>query len=115
MPTYCYSTDDGRTVERHFSMSDKPQEVTLEDGTVAKFDIGATHRGFRNTPDLYHGHTSTTLAVHPSQIAEAMALDKKLGVPVHYRSDGTPVYESKAQWQRHYRAHGYRDRSGFTD
>jgi hypothetical protein len=39
MPIYEFKTEDGRTVERMFKMSERPTEITLEDGTVAKIII----------------------------------------------------------------------------
>jgi hypothetical protein len=42
MPMYEYRTDDGEVVQRRFSMSDFPQQITLSDGRVAKKIISLT-------------------------------------------------------------------------
>lgn len=40
---------------------------------------------------------SDALAVHPDQIGEAMAHDKKVGISPEYLPDGRPVFKSEAQ------------------
>lgn len=53
------------------------------------------------------------MGVAPSQIAEAVELDRKLGVNIDYSSEGHAVYRDAAQRKAHCEAHGYFDKSNF--
>lgn len=55
---------------------------------------------------------SESMAVHPSQIQEAMAEDRKHGVPVDYLPDGRVVYTSPRQRKAHMEKHGFFDKNG---
>lgn len=48
-----------------------------------------------NNPKL-----SDALKVHPDQIPEAMARDKRHGVPTDYHHDGRPIITSRAHQKR---------------
>jgi hypothetical protein len=49
MPLYVFRTDDGDEHVRHFSIAEAPDDITLDDGTVAKriisWDGGFALRG----------------------------------------------------------------------
>ena len=49
---------------------------------------------------------SSALGIHPNQIKEAMAIDKKLGVSVEFKPDGRPVFDNSAHFRRYAKAHG---------
>lgn len=49
---------------------------------------------------------SDVLGVAPSQIAEAVELDRKLGVKIDYSSDGHAIYHDAGERRRHCEAHG---------
>ncbi len=55
---------------------------------------------------------SDSMAVHPTQIAEAMEADRKHGVPVEYDHHGRPKYSSRRQQAAHIRAYGFFNRDG---
>lgn len=62
-------------------------------------------------------HASEALAVHPDQREEAMALDRKLGVPTEYLPNGQPIMRSRAHQKEWIRAHrregaGYFNKDG---
>jgi len=53
---------------------------------------------------------SDALAVHPDQIQEQIAHDKKLGVSVEFKPDGRPVFDNSQHFRRYAKAHGFRHR-----
>ena len=60
---------------------------------------------------------SDAMGVNPDQIAQQMAYDATLGVPIDYDpSTGCAIYTGPEQRQRHCEAHGIFDRSaGYSD
>lgn len=111
MPTYCFTTKEGETVERWFPMGKAPEYVRLEDGRRARRDILAEHGEFRptcgNWPIL-----SDALGVHPSQVAEATAQAHSVGVPTEFRPDGRAVLRSPEHRKRFAEALGFYDLNG---
>lgn len=55
---------------------------------------------------------SKAAGVHRDQIPEAMASDKKLGVPIRYQSDGQAIFENPGQRYSWMKAHGMHDNNG---
>lgn len=52
---------------------------------------------------------SESMAVHPDQIEEARAHDKKLGLTsVHYDEHGRPSFSDSGTFRKYIRAHGLR-------
>ena len=59
---------------------------------------------------------SDAAGVHPDQIKEAMAFDRKHGVPTNYSKAGNPIYTSQGHRRRHCEANGLYDRNaGYGD
>ena len=59
---------------------------------------------------------SYAAGVHPKQVPEMRAIDKKHGVPTDYTSDGDPVFRGPAHRRRYCEAHGLYDRNaGLSD
>lgn len=59
---------------------------------------------------------SNAAAVHPRQVEEAKALDRKKGVPTEYTPAGQPVLRDRAHRKRYLKAHGLRDNeAGYGD
>ena len=59
---------------------------------------------------------SDAAGVHPAQIKEAMAFDRRHGVPTNYSKEGNPFYTSRDHRRRHNEANGLYDRNaGFGD
>lgn len=50
MPIYVFQTENGSQIQKIFSVNDCPNEITLQDGTVAKKII--TCPNITNTPDI---------------------------------------------------------------
>lgn len=55
---------------------------------------------------------SDALAVHPSQVDEAVESAKKKGVPTEFLPDGRPILRTRQHRRAYLRAYGYHDRSG---
>jgi hypothetical protein len=56
---------------------------------------------------------SDAIGVHPSQIKEQMAIDKKLGVRIEYTKDGRAVVESQAHQRQIRRAYKLKDKGDY--
>lgn len=117
MPHYTYKREDTgeafdlfMTITEMMDREDEDGRITLEDGTHARRDFMAEHGHFKEGGrwPLY----SDAMGVHPSQISEQVAADKKAGVPINYTPDGRAIYESASQRKRHCEAHGFYDRNG---
>ncbi len=50
----------------------------------------------------------TKLAVHPDQVKEIAAEDKKRGVSVPYNEHGQPIFDNSSHFRRYCKAYGYR-------
>jgi len=112
MPSYCYTTPDGETVERLFSMKDEiPKEIVLEDGRRATRDFVAEHGGFAHSPGNWP-LLSEAMGVAESQVKEAHAYSVKIGVPTEFTPDGRAVFTCPSHRKRYARAHGFIDRNG---
>lgn len=55
---------------------------------------------------------SDALAVHPTQVAEAVADAKKKGVPTSFEADGRPIITSRAHQKAYLKAYGFHNRDG---
>jgi len=59
---------------------------------------------------------SDALAVHPSQIKEAMEMAQARGVPTSFTPDGRPILTSRSHRKAYMQAHGFFDRdAGYSD
>ncbi len=114
MPIYCYSSDDGRTVERLFPIHDHPQSIQLEDGTPAVRNLSAEGPGgFQpgNWP-----MASDAAGVGESQVQEAMRHSEQIGVFTEFNAQGQAVFRSPAHRKRYCEAVGLYDRNaGYND
>lgn len=111
MPVYCYSTGDGRTVDRVFRMGGAPLTVTLEDGSVASRDYRAEQVG-RPSRGGWPLECEAS-GVHPSQAGELREFYERAGVPTEVTERGNPVYRDMHHRRRALRARGLFDRSAF--
>lgn len=113
MAVFCYTTEDGETVERFFPAFKKvPGSVTLDDGREAVRDIAATHRDSRHKPNANWPMCSDAAGVAPEQVGEAMAHADSIGIPTRFLSDGRAVFESRKHRKDYCRAIGLHDRNG---
>lgn len=55
-----------------------------------------------------------SLAVHPSQIAEAREHDARNGVKTDYTPDGRPVMRDPGHYRKYRRLHGVHFKNGYT-
>lgn len=67
---------------------------------------------FMGTPLKGWPLTSNAMAVHPDSVDEARNLDKSLGVPTEYTTEGQPIFENRAHRRRFLRAHQFHDKDG---
>lgn len=112
MPTYCFSTEEGKTVERVFRMGMAPQTVRLDDGRVASRDYRAERIGM----PARKGWPIECFAsgVHADQAGELRIFFDKNGCSdVRVTNDGNPIYESASQRKRALKARGLHDRNSF--
>lgn len=54
-----------------------------------------------------------SMAVHPSQIAEATQYDSQHGVRTEYTPDGRPVVRDPGHYKRYRRLHGFHFKNGY--
>lgn len=114
MPYYCYETTGGDVIERYYPLGQAPRRIRVK-GKIAVRSITAEHATFKDTPGAWPKE-SWAMGVHPSQAAQAAALDISLGVPTRYNAKGRPVYTDREHRARHLRAHGMRDNdAGYSD
>ncbi len=87
----------------------------LDNREVSKeeFDAAFPDRPIRSGDDIAIGWhkpvISDALAVHPAQIEEARARDKKHGLNVEYLPDGRPILTSQDQKRKMIRSLGYHE------
>jgi hypothetical protein len=55
-----------------------------------------------------------SLAVHPTQVAEAREHDAKNGVKTEYTPDGRPIIRDAGHYRKYRRLHGVHFKNGFT-
>jgi hypothetical protein len=111
MPIYCFSTNEGETVERFFRMGEAPQSIRLDSGQVATRDYRAERIGM----PARKGWPIECFAsgVHANQAGELREFFRRHGESIHVTSDGNPVYTSPAQRKRALKLRGMCDRSSF--
>ena len=76
------------------------------------FAAGGTTQPLVEVERLNKPKLSDGLAVHPDQVPEFMAEDKKRGVPIEYHRDGRAVINSRAQQKAYLTAYGFHNRDG---
>ena len=110
MPIYCYSCEAcGRTTEHSFGMHDAhPETMRCECGGTAERDFRAEQGHMKNTAwEPCNWIHSQGMAVHPSQVAEARAFNKRHGVPTtDYDPTGAPIFTSPGQMKAYGKAWG---------
>lgn len=114
MARYSYSNADrSLTVIRSYPIGKQPKRIRLGEQTLHR-DIAADMP--RNAGLGTYPRKSHAMGVHPSQIKEAMARDRELGVPVNYASTGAVEFTSRGQEQKWMHAHGFCDNdAGYGD
>jgi hypothetical protein len=110
MPTYCYTTEDRKTVERLFPAGEAPPTIMVDD-KVAHRDYRAERVGVPATA----GWPMECFAsgVHASQAGELREFLDKKGVPTEVTKDGDPVYRSASHRRKALKVRGLFDRNSF--
>lgn len=103
MPTYCYSTKDGKIIERHFAFGDAPEQIE-EDGVVALRDFQAEQTGRPSRK----GWPITCYAsgVNAEDAQKLRDHLKSCGVPTEVTKDGDPIYTSPTHQRKALKARG---------
>lgn len=111
MPLYCYSTNDGETVDRFFHMGDAPETVRLDDGRVASRDRRAERIG---TPARKGWPLECEASgVHPDQAGELRKFLADRGCPTDVSKEGNPIYRDAGHRRRALALRGFHDRNSF--
>ena len=98
MPTYCFSTPDGKVTERVFPMGEAPSSVWV-DGRMARRDYRAEQVGVPST-DGWPMEPCLGSGVHPSQAQELRDHFKKHNCPTEVAPCGGPIYRDKEHRER---------------
>lgn len=80
--------------------------VTLAEGISGKADKKRRKRGYPIK--------SVSMAVHSTQVEEAAAHDRKLGVPTEYTKGGRPIWRDASHRKAFMKIHGVHDRNCFN-
>jgi len=100
MPWYCYTTEDGETVQEQHSMKRIPERVTLPDGRVAERDRRSEWTRFKTSLPGNWPMTSLALGCSPRQRKEYYEFTKKHGVPTHTTERGDAIFNDRTHRKR---------------
>lgn len=98
MPFYEYKTEDGEIVTHFCSYKNKPKELKLEDGRVAKPIISRV--GILGTSSSGWPYACRATGVAPHQREELGKFLKGKGVPTEITKDGRPIYENSVHREK---------------
>jgi len=123
MPIYCFTTNDGETVERHYSFHHTIPEVIRVHGKTARRDRQAegVPRGVvkgSKTP-VKQGHGKWPMepcfasGVNANQAQELRDYLAKRGCPTEVTKDGDPIYTSAEHRRKALKLRGMHDKNSF--
>jgi hypothetical protein len=112
MLTYCFTTNDGLTVDRTFQMGHTPDSITLPNGKEAKRDIAAEHSGQRSGRAGWPIECYAS-GVHPDQAPELREHFEKHGCPTEVTRNGDPIYRDHQHRKRALACRGLHDNASF--
>lgn len=124
MPTYCYRHPDGSLIELSMTVAQMKRRQR-RDGTLVRWsgndkiiltrDIVAEHKGHRATPGTWP-MVSTAAGVDATQVEEARAYAKRMGVPTEFTKDGDPILTGPEHRKRYCEINYLYDRNaGYSD
>ncbi len=114
MPVYCFTSDDGVTIEEVFSIHEERPASIERGGVVYRRDVVAEQRGYRATPGNWP-QLGTALEVNAEDSVLMMKKCDACGVPTEYRN-GQPVYRDKTHKRQHLALMGFHDRNaGYSE
>lgn len=118
MPIYEFKSEDGEIIERFFSFKEKPSSIKI-DGKEYVAQIGTIigcvvkkPKGFGGKPCSTWPRESAAMGVSETQVKDAMAEDRRKGVPTDYTKDGNPILTSPGHEKAYMKAHGFHHRGG---
>lgn len=112
MPTYCYTSKNGKTIEEVFPVGKAPSTIK-RDGVRYARDIGAEHVGHRNTPGNWPMvNDMGDFCCHPSERVQLMQKLEAAGVPTYVNQNGDCVMESRAHRKKLCQVYGVYDKAG---
>jgi len=113
MPTYCYITEDGESVEQFFRMSEVPEEVFTADGRKAVRDFQAEQCGVsRSAGGGWPMAPCMASGVNASQAGDLREFFKKHSFGCEVTRDGDPVYTSPGHRKKALALRGLHDKDG---
>ncbi len=114
MPMYSYTSEDGQTIERKFSMNRVPRRVTVG-SRVFHHDITAELSRRKDICGNWPKKCDGT-GVLPSQVAEASEQLASEGVPTQFAPDGRCILESRGHRNKVLQVLGLHDKdAGYGD
>jgi chloramphenicol 3-O-phosphotransferase len=99
----------GRTGATNWYIDDV--EVTKEEYDK-RFPAKELGEPMAHAPSIWQDHTSDALAVHPDQVAEATARNRRHGISVTYDENGTAHIPDRAERKKLLRLEGMHDNGG---
>jgi hypothetical protein len=102
------------TVEELFSMGKAPETITLDDGAVAKRDMGAEKTGRGYSPDNPGWPIECYgSGVNANQAGELRAHFKERGIKCEVTDRGNPVYTDAHHQRKCLKARGFFNKSDY--
>jgi len=130
MPTYCFRTDDGESLELVMSVEELEARrlvntamSTHEEGdpyrlpgdVIGYRDYQAEWSGFKHTPGNWPQY-SDAAGVAPHQVEEATRKSQEMGIPTNFTEDGRAIFEGAGHRKRYCESVGLFDRNaGYGD
>lgn len=113
MPIYCYTTDDGETVERVFPIGKAKVRVKLPRGKMARRDLQAEHAPRKACGDAWPMQPCVGSGVNANQAGELRKFFKDNGCETEVTKDGDPIYRDSQHRKRALRLRKMHDRSSY--
>jgi len=111
MPTYCYETESGVSLEKVFPIGKAPKSVVHE-GKVAKRSFLMESVGV--PPKTGWPITCYASGVNAEQAGELRDHLRREGVPTEVTRDGDPVYRNAKHRRKALKARGMVDKSSYV-
>ena len=111
MPTYCFTTKGGVTVERQFPRGEAPESVRAG-GKVAGRDFRAEH--VKTSPTVgWPMQPCVGSGVNAADAGKLRKFLKDRGCPTEVTRDGDPVYRNKSHRDKALKLRGLHDKNSY--
>lgn len=115
IPTYCYSTEDGTEVhDRIFRMGEAPEQITLDDGRVAKRSFQAENSPRKARGEGWPMEPCVASGVNAAQAPELRKFLEDRGCSTEVTGNGDPIYRSPSHRKQALKLRGLFDRASFS-